>query len=91
MRKAKPFPETSCPVLTGMNPDDTISRAEVAALIRDHCYPGLDAITRRHRAHSMVSTATAKGHLRADGPDRYRLDTISDWLASKIGHASRLA
>jgi hypothetical protein len=89
--KAKPFRVTPIPDLTGKSADDTISRADLVALIGAHFYPELDRPTQHHRASSMVTSDTANGRLRSDGTRRYRLDAISDWLTRKKQGSSPIA
>ncbi len=82
--KAKPFKATLVPSLGGKGPSDTMSRAEVVALIAARLEDDYDNVrTARIRISTNIYDAEKTGKLREVRPGIFRLGDVGAWARTK--------
>jgi len=79
--KAKPFKATPAPNLTGKGPSDTLTRAELVALIASRVprERGDTDATVRNNVSSKVNYHVGKGNLRQQPSGNFQLGDIGEW------------
>lgn len=84
-RSARPFRRTPVPDLTGKGAEDTLTRAEVVALIagRVPWGPADDVVTVRNRISSKLNYDAKHGKLLAKTRSRFTLGDVAVWAGSQ--------
>ncbi len=84
-RSARPFRRTPVPDVANKGPEDTLTRAEVVALVVGRIPWGIgdDEATVRNRVSSKVYYDVSHGKLRARADSRFTLGDVAVWAGSE--------